>query len=186
MSVEPKTGNFKAQISAYFKQQTLSAAQLKHLQALEGKPKSTTWLLASAASCLLAATVYIYMFTGINYSAISKEIAYNHNSQMQMEVVSSSIDDIQQHLNRLDFNLIDSSQLDQQQWELLGGRYCSIGGRIAAQLKVRNRQSQQVHTFYQAKLPDEWLNITQQKELNVDGVTVKVWQEKGLLIGLAK
>ncbi|MEE1674899.1 hypothetical protein SNR37_000219 [Agarivorans aestuarii] len=187
MSFSAQDGSFKQLTRDYFQELQLSKKQVNKLQGLARSKQfdGSQWAWATAVSCVLAVTVYLAFFAGINYSAISKEIAYNHNSQMQMEVMSSSINDIQKHLNRLDFKLIQSQRLDKEKWELIGGRYCSIDGRIAAQLKVRNRQSLQIHTFYQAKLPEEWLNITKKKELEVDGVKVKVWQEKGLLIGLA-
>ena len=187
MSFGAQDGSFKQLSRGYFEELQLSKKQVNKLQGLARSKQldGSQWAWTAAISCVLAASVYLGFFAGINYSAISKEMAYNHNSQMQMEVLSSSINGVQKHLNRLDFKLIESQFLDQEKWELMGGRYCSIDGRIAAQLKVKNRQSLQVHTFYQAKLPEAWLNITKQKELEVDGVKVKVWQEKGLLIGLA-
>ena len=120
------------------------------------------------------------------YGDISKEIEYNHNSQMQMEVFSESIDDIQLHLNRLGFSLIESAFLIGDNWELVGGRYCSISGKIAAQLQIKNLDTSKIYTFYQAKLPDQFFNLIQDKQISVDGVNVKIWQENGLLMGLAK
>ncbi|MCP4320628.1 MAG: hypothetical protein GY951_08265 [Psychromonas sp.] len=176
------------QLKAHYQQHSLSELQLEKLQNLSvnNKPSLIKPLLAVAASSLLALSLYIVNFTGLNYGDISEEIAYNHNSQMQMEVFSESIDGIQSHLNRLGFSLIESAQLAGESWQLVGGRYCSISGKIAAQLKIKNLNTLKTYTFYQAKLPEKFFNIIQDKEIFVDGVSVKMWQENGLLMGLAK
>ena len=105
---------------------------------------------------------------------------------MQMEVLSPTIDGIQGHLNRLGFSLIDSIKLASDKWQLIGGRYCSISGKIAAQIKVKNIATKKIYTFYQAKMTTDLISNLIDTELEIDGVTVKLWQEKGLLMGLAQ
>ncbi len=53
-------------------------------------------------------------------------------------------------------------------------------------LKIKNLDTLKTYTYYQAKLPENFFNIIQNKEIFVDGVNVKMWQENGLLMGLAK
>jgi len=196
MKTPEKNAPLKQNLQAHYETQCLSEHQLEKLQNLAtdntvdkntSNNKSTMRsLLAVAASALLAISIYVVNFTGLNYGDISKEIAYNHNSQMQMEVFSESIDDIQSHLNRLGFSLIESAFLTGDDWEFVGGRYCSISGKIAAQLQIKNLDTSKIYTYYQAKLPDQFFNLIQDKEVSVDGVKVKMWQENGLLMGLAK
>ncbi|MBE1273712.1 hypothetical protein [Enterovibrio baiacu] len=78
------------------------------------------------------------------------------------------------------------SQLPVEKWVLLGGRYCSIDGKIAAQLHVKDLETDRVYTFYQAKLPQGSEADMKNVETNVDGVNVSLWEENGLLMGLAK
>ena len=188
MKTPEQNAPLKKQLHEHYDDQNLSELQLDKLQNLSVDTNKSTMksLLAIAASALLAVSIYIVNFTGLNYGDISKEIAYNHNSQMQMEVFSESIDDIQSHLNRLGFSLIESAFLIGDNWELVGGRYCSISGKIAAQLQIKNLDTSKIYTFYQAKLPDQFFNLIQDKQISVDGVNVKIWQENGLLMGLAK
>ena len=188
MQTPQQNNSLKKNLQTHYEQNFLSVEQLDKLQGLANKKHTDRLkpIMAMAASVLLALSLYIVNFTGLNYGDISKEIAYNHNSQMQMEVFSESIDDIQGHLNRLGFSLIESAFLDGKNWELVGGRYCSISGKIAAQLQIKNIDTAKIYTFYQAKLPDKFFNIIQDKEISVDGVKVKIWQENGLLMGLAK
>lgn len=192
MNIPKQSILFKTKLQNHYESQTLSELQINKLQALslhkdDCKPKHKVKpLLAIASSLLVGMIFYIVNFTGLNYDDISQEIAYNHNSQMQMEVFSDSIDDIQSHLNRLDFSLVESTLLAGNNWEFVGGRYCSINGKIAAQLKIKNIETSDIYTFYQAKLPEPFLNVIQNKAVLVDGVEVKMWQENGVLMGLAQ
>lgn len=188
MKTPQQNNPINKQLLAHYQQHSLSESQLEKLQNLSAPAQSSFMkpLLAVAASSLLMVSLYIVNFTGLNYGDISEEIAYNHNSQMQMEVFSESIDDIQSHLNRLGFSLIESAKLAGENWELVGGRYCSISGKIAAQLQIKNLDTSKIYTFYQAKLPEQFFNLIQEKEVSVDGVKVNMWQENGLLMGLAK
>ena len=116
---------------------------------------------------------------------IAEEIAYNHNKQMTPEVFSSSLDNIGAYLGKLDFPLIASKRFSTGNWEILGGRYCSISNSLAAQLKIRNKDTNKVHTFYQALVPQALPAELEAREIFVDGVKVDIWVEKGLLLGIA-
>ncbi|WP_067520673.1 hypothetical protein [Endozoicomonas ascidiicola] len=115
---------------------------------------------------------------------VVNEVAYNHNKQMAMEVQSSQLDQVAGYLSQLGFPLIGSKYLPSNQWELLGGRYCSIQGKLAAQLKLRNRQNNRIYTFYQSLLPEPMASL-KRYESYVDGIRVSLWQENNLLLGLA-
>lgn len=118
---------------------------------------------------------------------IMDEIAYNHQQRMPIEVASASLEEIRGYLDKLTFPLIASNTLDKPDWKLLGGRYCSINGKIAAQLKLKNRSDNNVYTLYQASIDGELEKIVGDARTTkmIDGVGVSIWQEKGLLLGLA-
>lgn len=141
------------------------------------------------AACLLLVGVVLSLSL-LNQSSLSEqvmsEIAYNHKKEMPVEVASSSINAIGKYLNRLDFSLISSSALTGAGWELIGGRYCAINGKLAAQLKVKNVSDNKVYTLYQAASGDDLSEATKVSHTEmVDGVEVLIWKEKGLLLGLA-
>ncbi|WDE09050.1 hypothetical protein SG34_030205 [Thalassomonas viridans] len=117
---------------------------------------------------------------------VVSEIAYNHNKQAAMEVKSAALSDVSNYLSKLDFSLINSERFASPEWQLLGGRYCSIQGSLAAQLRIRNTQTGKVMTLYQTKLP-QYSPAIGDTHLGYDaGVKVELWSEKGLILGLAQ
>lgn len=112
-------------------------------------------------------------------------IAYHHNKQMVMEIESSSFIETGAYLSKLDFALIESDKLSSDNWDLIGGRYCALNGRLAAQLRIRNRKNRNVYTFYQLTAPSNISRREKDYESFEKGIKVKLWQEKGLLSGIA-
>ena len=103
-----------------------------------------------------------------------------------MSVASNSLDEIGAYLDKLSFPIIAPSALSKPNWQFLGGRYCSINGKLAAQLKIKNTEDNRIYTLYQAateggERPMQLARTTQ----TIDGIGVSIWREKGLLLGLA-
>ncbi|OGQ07112.1 MAG: hypothetical protein A3G32_08930 [Deltaproteobacteria bacterium RIFCSPLOWO2_12_FULL_40_28] len=103
---------------------------------------------------------------------------------MVMEIESPSTDEVRAYLSKLDFPLIESERFPSADWELVGGRYCSLKGHIAAQLRLRERSTGKTATFYQLLMPNEIANFEGTFEEFDQGVKVKLWQERGLLLGI--
>ena len=140
-------------------------------------------------TCLLLMTLVV-SFSLLNRGPLSdrimQEIAYNHQQEMPTEISSNSLIKIGDYLNKLTFPLIDSDAMTTQKWQILGGRYCSINGKLAAQLKVKNLEDSKTYTLYQAALGTDISKVlASTKEQAIEGVSVSIWQEKGLLLGLA-
>jgi len=66
---------------------------------------------------------------------------------------------------------------------MLGGRYCSIQGRLAAQIKLED-EAGRVLTLYQTRFSEAFEGISEQR-CELDGIQVRIWREGGLLFGLA-
>lgn len=115
---------------------------------------------------------------------IAKEIALNHNKQLDSDFVYDNISQLDQVMSKLDFSLVESDLLKQKGLTLAGGRYCSIQGHMAAQLRFYDAD-QNRYTLYQVGMQKEFENI-RSGVLAVDGASVEVWQEAGNLFGLAK
>lgn len=178
----------KNQLSNHYQQKQLSEQQIEALQAISASsPRSPHYRIygAVAACTVLAFVGFFYQPSQPHVTTISKDIAYNHNSQMQMEILSPELRTVQGRLNKLGFQLVSSSKFEKGKWQLIGGRYCNINGKIAAQMKLRNSESKAIYTFYQAKVPNEFTSTLNDNETAIDGVKVKLWREKGLLMGLA-
>jgi len=115
---------------------------------------------------------------------IAKEIALNHNKQLDSDFVYDNISQLDQVMSKLDFSLVKSDLLKQKGLTLTGGRYCSIQGHMAAQLRFYDTE-QNRYTLYQVGMQKEFENV-RSGVLAVDGASVEVWQEAGNLFGLAR
>jgi len=114
---------------------------------------------------------------------VAKEIAVNHNKHLAIEYPTGDYHALNRLMDKLDFSSVISKRLPSGQYRLLGGRYCSIQGQLALQLKLRDRAGN-LYTLYQAPL-NKLLSGIRQGEQTIDGVRITLWREAGLLFGLA-
>jgi len=142
---------------------------------------------SGVTAILFALAISLNHFQAIpTTQSILEEIAFNHKQRMSVTIKTASITEVSHFLEDLSFSLIKSSRLDKKSWSLIGGRYCSINGTLAAQLKVKNNESNKIYTFYQAALPkDLSLDSNATGTNNIDGINVSIWKENGLLLALA-
>lgn len=183
--------SLKKSLKNYYEDITLSKNQLDELMELQSSQKKLK-LSKLAVSLLLVASLFFLVinkfpiFHNSIKEKIIEEVVYNHNKQVEPEILTDSIVEIQTKLNRLDFNLVQPSKIASANWLLIGGRYCSIQGKIAAQLKIKNRKSNIVYTLYEWPLQKSWDRdtIIGSSEA-INGVIVDIWWEQGLLFALA-
>lgn len=144
-------------------------------------------LLAVAASIfVIICTTWIYNGYDVDIrEQVAEEIAYNHSKQMALEIISNDLNAIDTYLSELDFTLIDSTRVRQIAQGLLGGRYCSIRGKLAAQLKIEGKNSNSTHTYYQAIIPDDFNLDGSTYSTWINGINIELWVEDGVLLGLA-
>ncbi len=189
-------------LKQHFAGQQLSGQQLARLQRLQQSTEEASdpvapgdrsrqrvghyrWPLSAVAAAMLAIVLSVWFYRpGPAVERVVAEIAYNHNQAIAVEVESGSIPVLDRQLSRLEFALIASARLPESEWQLLGGRYCMINGRLAAQIKVRQLSKDRIYTLYQASLPKGLSNLNATEQL-ADGVRVRLWREQGLLLGLA-
>ena len=189
----------KKTIQNHFEQYRLSENQLQRLRGTQSRLSSARYFSSLRLSRLSVAVVVtlLLMVTGVfawwqpwnqgvNISALATEIAYHHNKQMVMEVESSSLEEVKAYLTKLDFSLIESKRFPATKWELVGGRYCSLKGNIAAQLRIRNKKTGETWTFYQLLFPQSIAGFDGTFEDFEQGVKVEIWKERGLLLGTAQ
>ncbi len=156
--------------------------------------KKEWYQMAGLALVLLLAVVMILQYSKSSSRSsliqnIADEVAESHRKMKPMEVEATQIDELRKHFTRLDFNPSNSQRFDSnQQIALAGGRYCSIQGSTAAQLRYLNKQGGYVTLFETAqdtKLFKQLPNIDK-GELPIvtyaRGIKVTIWLEKGLLM----
>ncbi len=173
--------------------------QLLRLQAAAQRhpPRRALRCWRAAAVVFLAAvaalSVFLYADPGdqvANTRQIAEEIALNHLKNRPLEVEGAHVSALRNYFTELDFVLSDSSRVAAGM-RLMGGRYCSIQGAGAAQLRLRTA-NEGFKTWYQAPYDDEKYaalpNIDDDQVPLVRyarGVRVEMWIEKGLFFALA-
>ena len=113
----------------------------------------------------------------------AREIVLNHKKQLAAEFLAQDYVALRAHMSKLDFVLIAPQHMPEAQLRVVGARYCSIQGHLAAQIKLENPQGKH-YTLYERSLTDTPA-LPPQSEYMVDGVRIQEWQEAGLFFGLA-
>jgi anti-sigma factor RsiW len=101
-----------------------------------------------------------------------------------MQVLSSYYSDIQAALNRLDFSIMPANSRILEAYRLVGGRYCSVQGAPAAQLRVQDIRSGKECTLYAVKAVGTLQGVNATID-HIDGVRVEVWRQDNVLFMLA-
>lgn len=191
----------KKSVQDHLDSYSLSEDQLNKLESLaeQNKPVTKHWAslypftMAGAVAVFLLVfflTPYLQNQPGIQ-EKIAMEVVANHIKLKPLEIKTSSIKDIRSYFTKLDFVPVNSELVKQHGLELIGGRYCSLQGNVAAQLRVRNPDTNIVQTLYQTEYrKDVFENMPILEEgdkpidTHVKGVKVTIWVEKGLLFAL--
>ena len=115
---------------------------------------------------------------------MAAEIAKNHTAQLAMEISSSDYQEVATQLDQIDFSLTPPGGVFSRQFTLIGGRYCSIQTKRAAQLRVRENATGKMHTLYITQSTDDFGALKETKH-TVKGVKVQLWTEGDRFFGLA-
>ena len=156
---------------------------------LAGAPRRATpasvWRLRLAA---LAASILALAWVGYGFfnerdlaGRVYAEIAMNHKKGLAAEMATDDFTAVGRVLDRLDFAITEPGG-PAAGLALLGGRYCSIQGRLAAQLKLDDGGA--VRTLYVAELTPELEAIVGESVIH-DSVDITVWREGDVFLGLA-
>ena len=191
-------------------QEVLDAGQLQQLLAMqqavlddrEGTPDEGCWRRwhALAAACATLVLCIALAWQSIapappDYTReIALEVVQNHLKLKPLDIETQSIGAIQGFFTQLDFSPVNSSLLQARfslpEPSLLGGRYCSIRGVSAAQLRYRAGDDG-LGTLYEVAYDSEAFGPMPHvergetpTELLLKGLRVSLWVEKGLLLVL--
>lgn len=194
----------KESISNHIASKSLPDSKLDSLMALQNTPVDVPpknnavqyrWAASFAAVVVIMLTsLYFNLFPDLSMDErIGNEVAKNHIKLKPLEVESSSIDVLRSYFTELDFAPIESSLIKPLDKTLMGGRYCSIQGVTAAQLRLKDNKTGKVQSLYQALYtPDVFASLPRLEEgqapitIYAGGLEVDVWVEKGLLFALTR
>ena len=170
----------ESRIRDHYDAQSMRPATLEELTALATPRWERAVLPAAIAAIVLVAVSLASSMADLTRSdltgAIGAEIATNHRRDLDPEFRSSDIAVIAQHMDHLDFDLRAATSIAERGLQVVGARYCSVQGRIAAQLRLADGG-----TLYVVRAFGRVREGTQPH----DDILVELWREGDLLIGLA-
>ncbi|MEE9128897.1 MAG: hypothetical protein V3T84_02685 [Phycisphaerales bacterium] len=187
-------------IKAHYEAQTTDANAIDDLKArieaespqMIGTARARRrWLRFSAAAALLltGAVLIVYVTGALRdrvptiASRVASEIALNHNKQLPPEFLVTEFSDLCAAMSKLGFTPVRPQRFTDAQYELVGARYCSIGGSNAALIQLRD-DAGRVLTLYEFREEKSFESI-HEADLDVNGVRVILWREADLIMGLA-
>ena len=148
-------------------------------------------MTALAAAGLLVATLGVLLFNQFQADrwrplakSAAAEIAMNHNKNLAVEFEARAFRELDAPMAKLDFALVPPACMDREGLRLGGARYCHIGGRIAAQIRLMDAQGERL-TLYEFR-PGADHEGLRETSFDIAGVRVTVWLESGLVMGLAR
>jgi hypothetical protein len=160
------------------------------------KPVLKATIAGAVAAAIAAFLVITLLFPPDSVDSIpmteriALEVARNHIKLKPLDVETNSMDGIRRYFTDLEFVPAESSLLASADLELVGGRYCFIQSVPAAQLRMVP-YSNRLQTLYQTEYRKEIFGTLPVMEdghapvtVNVKGITVRIWVEKGLLFAL--
>lgn len=122
---------------------------------------------------------------------ISVEVVTNHIHTKPLDLATDSFRELADQFEQLDFRIRNPGFLTSEQLQLLGARYCTLQGRIATHILLRNAEGQFVSHYQAAYHPAFFGDIPDidegEQPLRVTdrGFSVDVWREEGLLMARA-
>jgi len=178
------------QVREYYGSQALPVERVQSIVQLSHAvtpSRKFAWAVAAAAVALVAA-----IFFALNRPApadltqlVVAEIAKNHAKHLAPEVATDRYEEVQATLSRLDFSARPAAEFLLTDFQLLGGRYCSVQSEFAAQLQLRENASSENCTLYVVPLTPVLRQVKTDTRI-VKGVRVQIWTEDGRLFGLAR
>ncbi len=181
------------QIRDYYAQHQLSAetsARIKQMIRL-GVPASRRGPFYAATAAAIA-MVFVATFWWASASrsprsisaAVARQAAVGHNERSELEFRVHQYTELRAKMKSLDFTLVEPAMMQEMHMRLVGARYTTLAGEIAAQILYVDEHGVPC-TLYEAR-PAEKLADIAPGEHQVDGLRVSVWKEKGLVMVLAR
>lgn len=171
----------------------LLASQEKKLREKSFRLGVPYWPAAAISVILCFLVLFSYdaykMYRGkMLVNSLVSETVQNHLKLKPLEVKSARFDEVLDYFEMLEFNPIKSSYLVPKSGDtLLGGRYCTIQGADAAQLRVVSKDGR-VSSWYQGMLPSGDLDLLPDVrkgqmpiQRSLRGLQTKLWQEGGVV-----
>lgn len=142
------------------------------------------WAVAAVLALILSLSAILLPLPDEQLTeSVGLEVVKNHEKQLSPETEGTSFQEIQVALPRLSFALAPEHPNLLGDWRLAGGRYCSLGGELAAQINLQNSRGERA-TLYIAPLTSS-LEKVDPCIRRYDGAEVHFWRDAHRLFALA-
>lgn len=201
------SGNFKDVVRQYIASRSLREDQLQHLQSLlaassqarpDSSPRGWNTKFMATAAVLVVALVSLLTLTWPRIGTlemaqrIAEEVASNHLHAKPLEIQSGSMGAVRGYFDQLGFAPVETQKVGPE-LSLLGGRYCSLQGVAAAQLRLRNTATGAMETLYETEYRRDVFGSLPQIEKGekpivtyARGIQVTIWVEKDIVFALTR
>ena len=172
----------------HYQSQQLSSSRLHTIMnERQTKGRNRTISFALAASLLLFSLAFMthqHILASQQTDTVLREAALNHSSKLKMDSEAQTLVGLQGELDELLFEMKLPESSFFNKLAVLGGRYCTISGQLAAHLKLADLETSEQYSLF---LTPSGGSLTRLKSDDVDvaGVDVKLWHENNVVYALA-
>lgn len=179
-------------IVEFYQSQTLDSDKLASLIVETDVTRKKRWFqkvvpLSAVASLLMIMIVgglYFQNTQALNtINIILQEASINHRSKLQLDFNSQELPVLAKVMNKLDFPLLLPESM-RQQFKILGARYCTLNGKLAAHIKLDNGSGEKTVSLFMTQNRKNFSALADQSE-DVNGVNVSTWTADGMFYVLA-
>jgi hypothetical protein len=116
---------------------------------------------------------------------ILSEISLYDAKNLDMEAFFTNTGELREKLPALNFSIAALSKGIEENYHLMGGRYCAIDGQLGAQLRLMSAETGEALNLYVVCATEELSRFAERIEAE-DNDHLKIWQECGLFLALSK
>ncbi len=176
-------------LSEHYQSKTLNSARLESILGESQRNRQRRMLpVFAAAAAVLMIVVGAFHQYALSHQQVSfalREAAMNHLNKLQLDAQAETLAELQQGLGELPFEMSLPDGSIYKELALIGGRYCTISGNLAAHLKFADPQSGEQLSLFMTPTAQSTQKLFSDPE-EVDGVEVKLWQENDVVYAMAK
>jgi len=176
-------------VTEYYDQQSISSERLDRIleESPSGRRKKYLGLAIAASLLMMVAGLFTHQarLNTQRTDLVLKEIALNHVSKLQMDAKAETLTDLQTKLSQLPFEIkLPQGEL-YSQLVPVGGRLCTINGKLAAHVKLRNPSNEENISIFLTEYAPK-LESMNNLEKVISGVEVKLWREDAYVYAFVK
>jgi len=150
------------------------------------KPLSPKLTAVAACVCLLVVTMWVHDSASDSerMQRMVQEVAMNHTTRLEPEYRGENLTMLDNSMQQLPFALVLPKAIDET-YTLVGSRYCSLAGELAAHVRLTSRESGKPMSLFVTSNSAALKSIEDQ-QTKLNGVDVEFWREGGLFFARAQ